>query len=297
MSDCFVATISSDDFEKLKNDLLSQGFSLSNPINTILSAKKEGIHISLYKNGKITVQGKNKKEWIEFYLEPEILHDISYTYASTLVDKTPRMGCDEAGKGDFFGPLCVCCAYADSAAIEQMGKWGIKDSKKLSDISIHKLALQIKTVCQYKILVLSPLKYNELYGKIHNLNRLLAWAHMAAIKEVHEKTGCKKAVLDQFAPAPLMNSYLNSSKLDVDLVQFTKAESDIVVAAASILARDAFVTKIDDLSRQFDIKIPKGASNQVIEAAKKIVARYSVETLREISKTHFKTYEQVINSL
>ncbi len=187
MSDCFVANVSPSDFDKIKNDLISQGFILSAPAYMVFSAKKEGISINLYQNGKITVQGKNKKEWIEFYLEPEILKNISYSYASELVDKTPRMGCDEAGKGDFFGPLCVCCLYADSPAIEQLSKWGVKDSKKLSDTTIHKLAGQIKSVCQYKILVLNPSKYNELYEKIHNLNRLLAWAHMAALKEVHEK--------------------------------------------------------------------------------------------------------------
>lgn len=297
MSDCFVANVTPKDFDRLKNDLISQGFSLSRPMYMVFNAKKEGISVSLYENGKITVQGKNKKEWIEFYLEPEILHTVSYSYASELIDRTPRMGCDEAGKGDFFGPLCVCCLYADGPAIEQLAKWGVKDSKALNDTTIHKLAGQIKTVCQYKILALMPPKYNEIYAKIHNLNRLLAWAHMAALKEVHEKTGCRKATLDQFASPALMDSYLNSAKIDVELSQYTKAESDIVVAAASILARDAFVTKIADLGKQFDMELPKGAGPQVLRAAKLFISRHSSELLREVAKIHFKTYDQVTNSL
>ncbi|MBI5274698.1 MAG: ribonuclease HIII [Chlamydiales bacterium] len=297
MSDCFVTTIAGSLFQRLKEDLQHQGFTISCPANTVFSAKKTGISISLYQNGKLTVQGKNKKEWIEFYLEPEILQDLSFTHKEAYVDTTPRIGSDEAGKGDFFGPLCVCSLFCDEAGIKQLVQLGVKDSKTLSDNKIIQLAKEIKKIAQFDRICISPRKYNELYEKFNNLNHLLAWAHAKAIENVHLKTNCFKVIVDKFASPLLIETNMKKKSLSLDITQIVKAESDVVVAAASILAREGFVLAMDKLSQDYDMTIPKGASSQVIEAGKLFVKRFGRERLPEVAKMHFKTSTEVLEVL
>src|SRR3990167_7228766 len=130
-SPCFVAEVNLELAKKLRIDLIEQGFEISNPEYTIFQAKKNGISCTLYSSGKLTVQGKDKDDFIAFYLEPEILKNVSYSYPESTHDTKPHIGVDESGKGDVFGPLCICSFYADSNGIQTLIKMGIKDSKKL----------------------------------------------------------------------------------------------------------------------------------------------------------------------
>lgn len=286
---CFTASIDVKLADKLKKDLEEMGFELSKPPYTIFSAKKKGVSCALYESGKLTVQGKEMDPFIEFYLEPEILKQFHHSHPEAHLDLKSRIGMDEAGKGDFFGPLCIAAVYADEAGILEMQKMGVKDSKKLGDEAIVKIAYQIKAAFPYTLIRLFPQKYNELYAKFKNLNRLLAWAHTAALGDLSQKTGCKEAVLDQFAYEGVMQSFLKQKKLDVNLQQRVRGEEDLVVAAASIVARAGFVEGMKTLSEEFGFEIPKGASKQVIQAARKIVEQQGKDALARAVKTHFKT--------
>src|SRR5690606_15262359 len=126
----------------------------------------------------------------EFYLEPQVLHNLSYSNPHIHLDMTPRIGMDEAGKGDFFGPLCTAAVYADEEGIKTLLQMKVKDSKKTNDALILQLAQKIKTHFPYAIVRLFPEKYNELYAKFRNLNHLLAWTHTTALQDVVQKTNC-----------------------------------------------------------------------------------------------------------
>lgn len=291
----FVATIDPALAPKLREDLQAQGFQFTCPPYTLFSAQKKGISCTLYTSGKLTVQGKDKDDFIAFYLEPEILQNLSYTHPEIDVDPNPRIGSDEAGKGDFFGPLCVAALYADEAGITELFKIGVRDSKQMSDSSILDMAKKLKTRFAHSIVRISPKKYNELYATFHNLNRLLAWGHATALAELVEKTSCTNILVDQFASQPLVAQALKRKNIKADVAQRPRAEEDPVVAAASILARAAFVEGIARLEDEFAMPLPKGASDKVVKAGKAFVQKQGREKLGAVAKLHFKTADEVLS--
>lgn len=272
---------------RLRSDLIEQGFQLSTPAHTLFAARKEGISCTLYKSGKLVVQGKQIREFLEFYLEPQILGTLEFTHPS--IDLTPRIGCDEAGKGDFFGSLCIAGVYADGQQIEALRQLGVADSKTLSDAQIHRMAARIRSTCTYQIMILRPDKYNEMYARFNNLNHLLAWAHATIIATLSTKTGCQFAIVDQFARNGVLDQAIEQKKLVIELSQRIGGEADLVVASASILARDAFVSNLEELGKPYEMELPKGAGPPVIAALKRFAARYGREALVHVAKLHFKT--------
>lgn len=282
--------------DKLRADLLDQGFELSTPPYTVFSAKRKGVSCTLYTSGKLMVQGKDKQEFIAFYLEPEILKDFSFSYPETLVEGTPRIGIDEAGKGDYFGPLCIAGVYASEEGLQKLIDLKVRDSKRMNDKVISAMAAEIKSYLPYSIVKLFPQKYNELYDKFKNLNHLLAWAHATAIEELVQNTGCRKVIIDQFASEHVVENALKRKQLEVDLTQRHYGEEDPVVAAASILARAAFVDGIESLSKMVELTLPKGASSLVIDAGKQVLAKQGEEMLKKVGKLHFKTTSQIIDA-
>ncbi len=292
---CFVANINLELADKLRSDLVEQGFTLSTPAYTVFSAQKKGVSCTLYTSGKLTVQGKDMGDFIAFYLEPEILQSVAFSYPETQVSLQARIGIDESGKGDFFGPLCVAGVQADEAKIKELLKFGVRDSKQISDKVIKKLSVQIRTLCPHAIVFISPKKYNELYANFRNLNRLLAWGHATAISELVAKTGCTQVIIDQFASEHVVQNALKQKHIEVELTQRHRAEADPVVAAASILARAAFLDGLEKLGKQFEIELPKGASPQVVKIGKALVKKHGVQVLEQVAKLHFKTKEEILH--
>lgn len=290
----FTAKIALDLAAKLKIDLEAQGFELSKPIHTLFSAKKKGVICTLYESGSLVVQGKEMDEFIEFYLEPEILNEFKFSHPDADLDLTPHIGLDEAGKGDFYGPLCIGGVYADGDGIRKLQEMGVKDSKRFSDESILKLARKIRAAYPYTVIRLFPAKYNELYGRFKNLNRLLAWAHASALGDLSQKTGCTKAILDQFADQRVVESALKQKRIEVNLEQRVRGEEDLVVAAASILARAGFLEGLETLSAEIGFQLPKGASSSVLSAGVKLVAKHGPDVLDRVAKTHFKTKGEIL---
>jgi len=296
MKSCFVATIDLSLADKLRGDLVEQGFDLTAPQYTLFSAQKKGISCTLYNSGKLTIQGKNKDEFISFYLEPEILKNLSYTYPEIQIDLKPHIGVDEAGKGDFFGPLCIAGVQAGDDKIKELLAIGVRDSKKMTDGHIINLSKKIKAAFPYSIVSISPKKYNELYAQFLNLNRLLAWGHATVIAELFTKTGCENVLIDQFASEHLVKNALTQKKLTLNLTQRHRAEEDPVVAAASILARAAFVEGIDSLSAQIGMVLPKGASAKVKETGRALVSKQGAQILESCAKVHFKTRDEILST-
>lgn len=293
----FVTKVNLSVADALLEGLKNRGFEISKPEYTLFSGKKKGVSCTLYASGKLLVQGKEMASFIEFYLEPEILKEFPFTQAQvaqeTPTDTTRRIGIDESGKGDFFGPLCIAGVCAGGESIAQLEKLGVCDSKKVKDKTIGKLAREIKKSCPHHIVRINPAKYNELYAKFGNLNSLLAWGHATTIEALVNETNCHKVIVDQFANERVVETALRRKKLEVDLHQRHRAEEDVVVAAASILARDAFLQGLEKLSKQF-IDLPKGANSQVIATGKAFVRQFGREQLGQVAKLHFKTTQTVL---
>lgn len=296
-SSTFVAAINPSLAPKMMEDLKQQDFELSTPPYTIFSAKKKGVSCTLYQSGKLTVQGKEMGQFIEFYLEPHILKTFSYTYVNVDEDlnKTPHIGIDESGKGDFFGPLCVAGVFAGGDDIIKLKEIGVRDSKALSDKAIREIGNKIRKNFVHHIVKVNPAKYNELIVQFGNLNRLLAWGHATTIEQLVEKTGCRHVIIDQFADERVVLTALKRKNLELDLTQRHRGEEDLVVAAASILARQAFVEGIERMEKDYEQEFPKGASHKTILAGRKFLKRHGREEMGKVGKLHFKTLDAIVN--
>ena len=212
-------------------------------------------------------------------------------------NRIERIGIDESGKGDYFGPLVIAAVFVDATTQRELRLMQVRDSKKISDGRILEMAPDIKTICPHSVIAIGPQKYNELYAKIRNLNRLLAWGHAKALETLLDRVTCERAISDQFGNERLILNVLQEKGRKIVLEQRTKAESDLAVAAASILARAEFLLRLKRLSSEVGTTLPKGASPAVELAAKMIVKKHGQERLGLVAKLHFKTTKAVLARL
>ncbi len=207
-----------------------------------------------------------------------------------------RIGIDESGKGDYFGPLVIAAVFVDATTQQELALMQVRDSKKIADGRILELAPDIKTICPHSVIAIGPQKYNELYAKIRNLNRLLAWGHAKALENLLERVPCQRAISDQFGDERWVRQALQEKGRTITLEQRTKAESDLAVAAASILARAEFLIRLRRLSDEVGTTLPKGASPAVELAARMVVKKHGRERLASVAKLHFKTTRAVLDA-
>jgi ribonuclease HIII len=202
-------------------------------------------------------------------------------------------GVDESGKGDFFGPLVVAAAAISVLERPLLEELYVRDSKKMSDQRAATIAAQLKRHVPYSIVVIMPEKYNDLYLKIGNLNKLLAWGHARAIENLLEKTPCDTVISDKFGKEELLERSLMERGKTIKLIQQVRGESELSVAAASVLARAEFVDCLHRLSQKWQLDLPKGAAPQVDQAGMAFVRKYSEEKLNQVAKLHFKNLQKV----
>jgi ribonuclease HIII len=210
---------------------------------------------------------------------------------------TPHFGIDESGKGDFFGPLVIAGVYTDAEITRELMAAGVQDSKAIgSDARIRSLAEVIRATpgVAYEIVSLGPEKYNHLYGEWKNLNRLLAWGHSTVIEQLlKQRPDCPRTLSDQFAHESVLRKALGAGGKQIQLDQRTKGESDVAVAAASILARERFIDWMGEASARLGLELPRGATI-VKPVAKQILAARGEDFLPRVCKVHFKTYREVM---
>ncbi|MCE0484734.1 MAG: ribonuclease HIII [Methylacidiphilales bacterium] len=297
----FTFKISPEQAGKLRAILEQKGFAFREVPYTLYGAQKEKLTVNAYTSGKLLVQGRGAKEFVEFTIEPEIVGEAKLGYDEIHNPEMfqPHLGIDESGKGDFFGPLVIAGVFVNGDLPRKLLDLGVKDSKQItSDQKALDLADAIKDLVsldRFNVIVISPEKYNALYLKFGNLNRLLAWGHATVIENLLTRwPDCPRALSDKFAHESLIQRALKEHGKKIVLQQRTKAESDIAVAAASILARAAFLTRLKSLGEKIGVALPKGASVQVKIAAKEIVKKAGPEGLQSVCKFHFKTYREVI---
>ena len=263
------------------------------------AAEKDRLNVVFYESGKLVVQGKGTRDFVEFVLEPGILKQARLGYETVLNPELllPRLGVDESGKGDFFGPLCIAGVYVNEPVVKAWEDSGIRDSKNISsDKKIADLTKLIRETpgCVTSVVPIGNETYNRLYSRMKSVNAILAWGHARVIENLmgqkHRMNPAPvRAISDQFAAnkATVANALMALGR-EIELVQRHKAEADLAVAAASILARHEFVSRLATLEKQFDVRLPKGASGAVDEAAKEFVAKHGAGDLNKVAKMHFR---------
>ena len=289
---------------------------------------EERIAIKQYTNGKLQFQGVGGDLYKNILDVVITLYNLKYPNAKLSVDdyikyepgeteaskkgssgKTerevplPHIGTDESGKGDYFGPMVIAGVFVNESIKTKLEASGIKDSKLLSDKRCRELAAEIRIACNGKFIEVEipPERYNELYDQFKkegkNLNHLLAWGHARAMESLLEKLPCSHAVADQFGNERFILSKLMEKGKKLQLIQTPKAERYIAVAAASILARDRFLSRMEKLSQEYGILLPKGASDRVIQPALDIIKKRGIDELKRIAKLHHKTTQKILERI
>lgn len=255
---------------------------------------EERVNVNFYLTGKVLVQGRacNLKAKVEEFFHtasPPAESSSPASLAWQRLCQRDHSGIDESGKGDYFGPLAVSGVYLTRQQIEMARRWGVRDSKRMQDKEIVRLAEHIKQSCVHRSLVFAPSLYNVRYQQFKNLNKLLAYAHARVISTLVAATNCAQVISDKFGAAHLIPSYFNSGTL-IELVQVTRGERDTAVACASILARANFLQGLAALSQQHGTVFLRGATERVKKQARTFAQRYGEARLAEVAKTHFKMF-------
>jgi len=259
------------------------------------SAKGEGVVATLYTSGKLVVQGAEAAMFAERYA-PEAAAVKGKAKASksappptTLAPGTTTVGSDECGKGDFLGPLVVCAARMTHEESVGLIEAGVMDSKALSDKKALALGAYLRERLEHSVVQLDPAEYNPRWRAAGNLNELLGDLHAEALRDVVQSGD--HVIIDRFAREELMEKRLEG--LEISLEQRTKAEEELCVAAASIIAREAFLIAMDELSSEWGMELRKGAGAPADDAAREFVRSFGAERLGEIAKVHFKNTQRV----
>ena len=208
-----------------------------------------------------------------------------------------RVGTDEVGKGDYFGPLVVCGVLVTEFQAGELRKVGVRDSKSLSDTTISNMSIKVRKLLlapQISTVLIPPVRYNLQFAKYGNVNRVLGWAHATAIEEVLAfNEPCKLAIADQFGDQSYIEDALKRRGKAVELVQVPKAERDTAVATASVLARDTLLKSRLEMREKFGENFPLG-STDVITFGRALVERLGSGILLSTAKVHFRTTEDIL---
>lgn len=300
MRTTFTITLTDAQAGRLESILEEKGFEKKDVPYARFSFAGPSLLVTVYeKKNKLLLQGKGTDEFIEFTLEPQVTGILALpAEAEEEGVAGAHFGIDESGKGDYFGPLVVAGVYVDGRIGSALRKLGVCDSKLVgSSARIRSLAEGIRKVpgIRFHLVSIGPERYNQLYPEFKNLNRFLAWGHATVIEGLAAKVpGCPMALSDQFANPFVLKRALAAKKLPIRLEQRVRAESDVAVAAASILARERFVNWMDAAGEAAGMKLPLGASGQVVKAARQLVALHGEEMLPKVAKMHFKTTQNVL---
>jgi len=305
---CCVRTLSDAQMTALKDILEAEDWALQDAPYCRFKAEREKTSVAAYTSGKLVVQGRGTEDFVEFLLEPRVLGEDAFADMQARLEQVqapaepfrPHAGIDESGKGDFFGPLVVACVFVETPEIAaKLAELGVRDSKQIkSDAKIAQLAKQIVPLVHGKagLVAIGPEAYNRCYERIGSLNRLLAWGHARALENLLDKAPeCTEALADKFGDERLIRNALMESGRRITLLQRTKAESDIAVAAASILARAEFVRRLGLLAEKAGLTLPKGAGPAVDEIAAQLAAKGGRTLLAGLAKMHFRTAQKALN--
>ncbi|MEM9802695.1 MAG: ribonuclease HIII [Planctomycetota bacterium] len=259
------------------------------------SAKGEGVVATLYSSGKLVVQGEAPlafvARWTDLEPEPSKPAAPRRSPDAPLDLEPPVTGSDEAGKGDYFGPLVVAAVRADADALERLAELGVADSKTLTDARALRIGAALREGFEHAVRRVDPTEYNEIYPTYPALNPMLADLHAEVIGEL-AKAG-ENVVVDQFERRGLVRTRLEP--LSVRLTEVPRAERHLAVAAASIIARQEFLLGLQELSEAFGVPLHKGAGAPTDKAGVHLVRDQGESALHGAAKLHFKNTRKILD--
>ena len=295
----YTCKLTDEQAAQLEAYLLERDYEMREVPHTRFAGHRDKLNVNFYNSGKLLVQGRGTREFVEFVLEPEILKEARLGYEAEINPDfiRPRLGVDESGKGDFFGPLVVAGVYVNESVVRYWQEKGIKDSKRVtSDKRIGELAKIIRETpgCIWTVVPIGPEAYNRMHNKMRTVNKMLAWGHARVIENLMKRRvemvpPPERAISDQFARSKsIVANALMELGRGIELIQRHKAEDDLAVAGASILARHEFVQKMAKLSEKVDKTLPKGGGTQVDITARELVSQQGEAVLGQVAKVHFR---------
>lgn len=297
-------TIKLDDaqMEKLRASVGRRGWQPFEVAYARFAFKGPDVNVTAYESGKVVVAGKGTEEFVTMTIESEVTQVAKLGYDEVLHPDwfEAHAGLDESGKGDFFGPVIAATVIGQKSMIETWRQAGVQDSKRVTESQILKFDDLIRGThgVVVKTCFCSMPKYNELMARPRaNLNLLLAWLHGTALTQALAERPVPWGLLDQFTEQPLVQRELTKKGVkDFELKMRTKAEEDPVVAAASVVARAAYVREMQKLSQRFGAKLQKGAGPLVKVQAAEIIGRFGAKGLGDFAKLHFRTAYEVVKA-
>lgn len=284
---------------------------LKTPPYAVFQADEADTVVTLYESGKAVFQGisadidANMWSEMEKHLNPD--KKLEKKVASNesgkkkikknqMVYNSTSIGSDETGTGDYLGPMVVTASYVQKKDIPFLEALGIKDSKKMSDEYILKVAPQIIKRIPYSSVILKNEDYNKKHSGSMNINKMKAILHNKVLLDLTSKyKDYDYIVVDEFAKPYTYYRYLNeASNIQRGITFITHAEdTSMSVACGAIISRFILLKEFDKLSKELGIKIPKGAGNMVDEVGAEIVKKYGIDILDKISKKDFKNTEKI----
>lgn len=262
--------------------------------HAVFSVKGDGAVATLYTSGKLVVQASDPRGFLARWsdLEAAALASKSPAAASegaasdAPIDVgAPVSGSDEAGKGDYFGPLVVAAVRVESAAqLRELADAGVADSKTLTDARALRLGHALRERVEFALERLDPVEYNAEWEAAGSLNPLLAQLHGKVLAQLARRG--EPVVVDQFEQRGLVARAV--APLGVKLIEVPRAERHVAVAAASIIARQEFLLGMQELAEHFEVTLHKGAGAPVDEAALRIVSDHGPAVMGRLAKLHFK---------
>lgn len=288
--------------EEIRREMASGGWAMdaAPPEHALWAARLEGVRAVMYGSGKLVLQGRDAALAAEEYLGGGGGGGAG-TEAGPPVPgirlRAPTAGSDEAGKGDFLGPLVVAAAFVRPGQEALLAEYGVRDSKQMTDRQAAEAAALLRQTVPSEVVVIQPPRYNELHAQMGaNLNRLLAWAHGKALETLLSRPECADAgavVVDRFAKGPVLARALGPRTSSLPLEERPRAESNPAVAAASVLARDAFLAALRRLGDEVGVPLHKGAGSPTDAAARRVLAKGGTALLARVAKMHFRNAEKV----
>jgi ribonuclease HIII len=282
----------------LERQLAARAFAFRPTPHALFSAKGEGVVATHYRSGKLVVQGEHPESFVTglglALPAATVRSGAAVARSETALGRDETsVGSDESGKGDVFGPLVVAAVRLEPELARKLAGGEVRDCKTMSDEGVRRVGAALRANVPHAIARLDPPRYNAEHARIRNLNPMLATLHAQAIGELASPG--MHVIVDQFGNASLLERAL--AELDVRLEQRHRAEELLVVAAASVIARERFLVALDELSDAFAVDLAKGAGPPADVALRRFVALHGPGKLTQVAKTHFKNVQRLLGEL
>jgi len=288
-----VKTMTHEQLERLRSALTAGGAieDTELPAGASFLTRSEGSVVTAYHSGKVLFQGQASEKQVR--LAEEIL---ACDEPASKGVEFPIVGGDESGKGDLFGPLVVAAfAACDESERRDIIQAGARDCKLMTDAEVRTVATRLNSIGVSSIRILMPQEYNSRYARVRNVNVLLNEVYAELLLELATASKAHTVILDKYGGRAMA---LWKAPQSFRFVVETHAERYPEVAAASVLARAAFLDGLERTARDSGVvRLPKGASMEAQTFMRRLASDKGKDVLRSVAKVNFAPVKSCLESL